>query len=140
MRREEDVRGEKVFVFPAVAKLVGAELAGGPEDVPNTDRGREVLVDLLDDVRVLNDELEGDDVAGGVDTFVGTSAADEGRLQFFIISLSTLVVIRRWMRTFFGSSEFALEIAPALTKASKRSPSIVLWGGLSCMPLYPDPQ
>lgn len=80
MGRKEDVRGKKVLVFSAVAKLVGAELTGGPEDVPNTDGGRKVFVNFLDDVRVLNDKLEGDDISSSMNAFVGTSAADEGGL------------------------------------------------------------
>lgn len=42
--------------------------------------------------------------------------------------------------TFFGSLELALDIAPALTKASNMSLSIVLCGGFNCIPLYPVPQ
>lgn len=80
MRGQENVRGKKVFVFSAVAKLVGAELTGGPEYVPNTDRRWEVFVNLLNDVRVLDDKFEGDNISSSMDAFVCTGATDEGGL------------------------------------------------------------
>ena len=40
---------------------------------------------------------------------------------------------------FLGSSALAFDMAPALTKAANRSPSMVFSCELICIPLYPDP-
>lgn len=75
------MRGDEVLITSTVALLVTAEGAKSAYDTPNADLFGEICVDLGNDSGVFDYELEGDNVAGGVYAFVGTSAADEGGLK-----------------------------------------------------------
>jgi hypothetical protein len=77
---QEGVCRDEVLVPARVAGLVAAERADGALDAPHSDLLREMAVDFLDNVVLLDDQLQRDDVARGVDALVGAGAADERRL------------------------------------------------------------
>lgn len=72
------MRGDEIFVDSGIDRLVCAEAVIGSLKTPHSNLRNQSVVDLLDHVLVFDYELEGNDVAGSVNTFVGSSTSDEG--------------------------------------------------------------
>lgn len=74
VRRQETVSWNEVFVNARVAQLITAERLVRDEDVPYANLRAEFLVDLLNDIVIFDNQLQGDNVSRSVDTLVGTRA------------------------------------------------------------------
>ena len=70
----------KVFVYSRIDKLVCTEAVVRPFKSPNSYLWCKIIVDLLYNIIILDDQFQRYNVAGGVDTLVGSSASHEGRL------------------------------------------------------------
>lgn len=71
---------EQILIYPRVAHLIAAETLCRLLQSPDPDLRAKVLIDLFNDIWVLNYHLQGDNIARGMDTLVGTGTADEGGL------------------------------------------------------------
>ena len=72
------MRRDQILVYPRIDQIIGAEAVVRSFKTPDPYLWREIVIDLLNDILVLDDQFEGDDVPGGVDTLVCSGASDEG--------------------------------------------------------------
>lgn len=67
----------KVFIPPRITGLVATEAIHSPLDSPDADLTGEVGVDLLNDVFLFDDQLEGDHIARSMNSFIRSSTSHE---------------------------------------------------------------
>ena len=70
--------GDQIFIYPGIDHLVGAEGVVRPLKAPYSYLRVQIVIDLLNYILILNDQLERNNVARGMYTFVGSSTANEG--------------------------------------------------------------
>lgn len=96
-RAEEDVRRQGVLVLALVADSSRVKGALHTQDRPDADSGREEAVDVVLDAglvgfrRRVQDELEREDVDGGMDTRIRTGGASERDLSNVVFPASEKV-------------------------------------------------
>ena len=69
----------QVFIDPRITHLIRAKTRIRPHYPPDPDLWRQVVVDLLDNIRILDDELHGYHIAGSMDAFVRPGTAHQSR-------------------------------------------------------------
>lgn len=69
--------GDEVFVDARIALLIAAETLICDFVAPDADLRGKVAVDFLNDIRVFNNELERDHIAGRMNTFISSCATDK---------------------------------------------------------------
>lgn len=93
---------QKIFIPSRVAKLVTTEASNRSCNAPNSDLRRQVFVDLLYNIGVLDNHFQRDNISGCMDAFVRPGASYKGRL-FRIASIS--------LRNCAGFNERSEEVA-----------------------------
>src|SRR5580704_8021389 len=69
----------EILIPSRIASSITAEASNRSLDAPNTNLRGQMAVDLLNDIRIFDDELQRDDVAGSVYALVGASTTHQGR-------------------------------------------------------------